>query len=317
MLCVSIYVVDVKAYEEIWVIGDRFDNKTCFNYFTNVAATANHLKSEQTYVIKNYDVKTYSGYHNKDVNPSYLACMQGQLIKAIHDRKLLPKAVIVVIEDDLIVDADFKEAGMAIVFKEHIEWLVSEFDSILQEYQGKLPEKAFHEDYTKFLWIAAPHHDSFSNNNARKKFNSALYAVVTPIANMNTIKLKGYWDTKNFRLVNKGRLTGEGLFRYWEAIDMGFQFWQEVMLPSRRRQFSNENRPTASKTDGLADKDKGQQRIQSIIVKPNQNSTWNSQYCTLVRKRLPFSSNRHWQTIKVKKLKDEVQRKLPTPTKKQ
>ena len=43
------------------------------------------------------------------------SCMQGQLIKAINDRKFLPKAIVVVIEDDLIFDAEFDDAGAAII----------------------------------------------------------------------------------------------------------------------------------------------------------------------------------------------------------
>ena len=58
---------------------------------------------------------------------------------------------------------------------------------------------------------------------------------------MNTIKLKGYWDTQNFRLVNKGKITGEGLFRYWEAVDLGFKFWLKVMLRQAHRGFTTMN----------------------------------------------------------------------------
>ena len=193
-------------------------------------------------MMDNYEVKIYSGYHMKNKNPSYLARMQGQLIKAINDRKFLPKAIVVVIKDDLIFDAEFDDAGAATIYKENLCWLVTELVECVKYYHSILPTKAKRAPgYTKFLWIAAPHHDSFNNNALHKKFNSVLYAAVAVQDSMNTIKLKGYWDTQNFRLVNKGKITGEGLFRYWEAVDLGFKFWLEVMLRQPPRGFTAPN----------------------------------------------------------------------------
>ena len=57
-----------------------------------------------------------------------------------------------------------------------------------------------------------------------------MYSVIAPLPNMNIIKLKGKWDSQNFHLVNKGHLTGEGLCKYWDAVDSGFKFWQTVVL---------------------------------------------------------------------------------------
>ena len=196
-------------------------------------------------MLQHYEVKVFSGYKNKDKNPSYLARMSNQLTHAITERKLLPKAIVVMMEDDLIVSLNSftNDAGISDLFKDTITWLVSAFTETITEYHNLLPPKAKKEDYTKLLWFAALHHDSFINNNIRKKFNNMLYQAVSAHDQvpMNTIKLKGFWDTKNFHLVNKGKLTGEGLYRYWEAVDLGFKFWTEVMLAAPRRTGINEN----------------------------------------------------------------------------
>ena len=172
---------------------------------------------------------------SKDKNPSYLARMQGTLVKGIQDRSCLLKAIIIVMEDDLITNVGEQlDSAYNEIFQDSVTWLADEFDKLVSKYWQLLPSKARREDYTKILWIAAPLHDGFLNNALQKKFNSAIYHASAEHRIMNTIKLKANWDAKNFCLVTKGSLTGEGLYRYWEAIDQGFLFWQNVMLNSPR-----------------------------------------------------------------------------------
>ena len=214
----------------MWIIGDRFVQKTGFTYFLH--ATEN-IQPTIPYLKENYDIKMYSGFNQRDKNPSYMARMVNQIVKGIRERKLLPKAIVVVIEDDLIFDANFDNYGNGLVYAESIGWMAKEMGELVAQYKCALPLKSVKPTHPKFLWIAAPYHDSFVNNDLRKKINTAMYNVTAPIQSMNTIKLKGKWDSQNFRLVCKNNLTGEGLAKYWSAIDSGFRFWMNVMLAPR------------------------------------------------------------------------------------
>ena len=241
LIILQLRISDIRGLEEIWFFGDRFVSKTCFSYLINSDATSQHFKNKIPFVMENFEVKYFSNYNNRDNNPSYLARMQSLLIKALRDRKFLPRAVVVVIEDDLVFDAGIDDAGAGNLYQESITWLAERYASIIHQYSNQLPTKSRRKESTEFLWIASPHHESFMNNGLRKKFNSAMYNSIAKLDGMNTIKLKGNWDTANFCLVNKGILTGEGLFRYWEAVNLGCKFWLEVMLvtPKFPRQHSS------------------------------------------------------------------------------
>ena len=145
---------DICGYDEVWILGDRFVNKTSFNYFLDQSHTAIHVSSEN-FMLQHYEVKVFSGYKNKDKNPSYLARMSNQLTHAITERKLLPKAIVVVMEDDLIVNLNSftNDAGISDLFKGTTTWLVSAFAETISEYHKLLPPKAKKEDYTKLCGL--------------------------------------------------------------------------------------------------------------------------------------------------------------------
>ena len=193
------------------------------------------MKKETPRLSEQYDIKVFSAYSTKGVNPSYLARMHNILIKAVTDRTRLPKAIIIVMEDNLIIDSGAEPHGefANAIFKESTMWLVDNYAKTVNEYWQLLPSKSRKDNYTKFLWIAAPVHKNFRNNVLRKKFNSALYQATSARRSMNTVKLKADWDFNNFRLVSNGNLTGTGLLKYWEAIDAAFHFWQSVILTAK------------------------------------------------------------------------------------
>ena len=130
--------------------------KTCFNYYVVTPDTV----SISSYIKDNYYLKVFSGHNNKDKNPSYLACMVSQLIRGIVQRKLLPKAIIVVIEDGLIYDAEYDNYS-AVVFTEELNHIAKTYAKIVKNYKEMVPVKSKKDDYPKFMWVMAPHHDSF------------------------------------------------------------------------------------------------------------------------------------------------------------
>ena len=144
-----------------------------------------------------------------------------------------------IVDLELHQDVLFPDMAME-VFKNTVVWLVDQYAKMATEYWQMLPEKDRKSDYTKFLWIATPLREGFRNVATRKRFNTALYNATAARRTMSTIKLKAGWDNSSFQLVVNGQLTGEGLLKYWRAVDAGFIFWQNVMLSNVPRSGTND-----------------------------------------------------------------------------
>ena len=187
---------DIRAHDEVWIIGDRFVFKTCEMYFT---LAGNHIQTKTPYMKEFYDIKTYSGYEERKENPHYLARMVNQVIKGINARHLLPKAIVIVMEDDLIYDVRMDDNYTGIIYTKSITWIAQNIAEVVANYKKELPVRSKRFTYPKLLWISAPFHKNFEDNHLRKKANNALYHVTAPMSNMNTIKLKGDWDSNNAR----------------------------------------------------------------------------------------------------------------------
>ena len=85
-------------------------------------------------------------------------------MNALNSRKdgLLPKYIVIVLDDDLITHLNFNEEdGTATLLGSWIEWLAKELESLLQERWKQLPEKS--KRLLPFIyWVNAPTHSFFS-----------------------------------------------------------------------------------------------------------------------------------------------------------
>ena len=260
----------------------------------------------------NFEIKVFTGFVDRDKNSSFLARMHNVMVRAIRERKRLAKCIVVVLEDNLINDAQFGNHGASRVLGDMINWIAKGYEILISKYKESWPAKAIKEGYPKFLWFTAPfHHDSFTNNDICKKFNTSLYSAISVREGMNTVKLKGNWNSQNFRLVNNGILTGEGICKYWEAVDSGFKFWLNVMIepsipvPAFKRKQSSESSP--------------QSLSKSIFSgwkqRPNRRKFRRS---SLTNSRGHQSNNKfYWERkhyAESKEDPDDLRRKLPKPS---
>ena len=95
----------MKAYESLWLIGDNFMSRSYGEYFL-----MNSSKGiSEGYMRKGFDVKAY--YSNKFVtnNRSVLSRIRNNLVKAVNDNYLLPKAIIMILDYDILQDLEFSK----------------------------------------------------------------------------------------------------------------------------------------------------------------------------------------------------------------
>ena len=74
------------------------------------------------------------------------------------------------------------------------------------------------------LWIQAPLHDGFQNNDQGLKFNTAMEDVVKFHSNQSTLHLKK----------ESARFTSEGYKAYWEVVDHTVHYFDTIMLKKHK-----------------------------------------------------------------------------------
>ena len=129
----------------------------------------------------------------------------------------MARYIIVVLDDDLISYLDFAEDGMATLLGTWIEWLASAFRDLIQQRLKQLPDKS--KKFTPFLyWVAAPTHTYFDKviNQQRIKFNLSFESVIRARENenMQVMKLKDIWNSKDSTLIINNRMSEHGLTVY-------------------------------------------------------------------------------------------------------
>ena len=167
--------------------------------------------------------------------------VRNALVQGINEQTLLPKAVIIVLDDDLITSGNHFTDGISQLIGNITNWLAVELHRVLLTHKENLPTKARKFKYPHILWIAAVHHVNFGEqkNLFRKKFNTCLHSVTGLYREMDILMLHT-WDPKDFSSVGRdGNFTASGLTRYWRALDAAFQKWDRDQLNSKKQTQGN------------------------------------------------------------------------------
>ena len=178
---------------------------------------------------------------------------------------MLPKYILVVLDDDLIEFLKFEGVGMSQMLGHWLTWLMKEFKSLIDKRKGLLPAKAKRHAEPCIYWFLAPLHWGFTNtkNESRKKLNFCMESILKGRSDMRVIRFKDkdIWDYNDKSLVTMNRLTDVGLYTYWQAVDAAFKFnalHHELFLAKSKcsvkqekpggNEASKEEKPTASAT---------------------------------------------------------------------
>ena len=212
------FITDMPLGEHLlWFIGDNFMAKLFWSHYKN--------KDGDFFIKKKFD---YSGFCNSKFaspNENMIVRIQNATVAALNNcnkapqLSRLPNYIVVVLDNDLISYLDCKHNGIATLLGMWIQWLVDEFNSLLKDRIGQIPEKANREVF--FYWVSAPLHSYFSKdrNNLRVMFNLSLDSVICTQNNMRVVKIKELWDPKDSTLVINDWITEASMSCYWRAVD--------------------------------------------------------------------------------------------------
>ena len=161
-------------------------------------------------------------------------------VEAVNKEIVLPKAVILVFENDMIKSFDHLCLGISLLSGKCIEWLANQLHRLTVAHKEKLPSKARKFKYPTFLWMQLPDHYNWGRKTAeaRQKFNTCIRNTVSLFKEMETLTVSN-WDDCDRRLLTKGKMNSAGLTNYWLGLDKAFQLWDKDQMSAASKTASN------------------------------------------------------------------------------
>ena len=219
----------VSGIEHLWVIGDRF----CFDTMAFHLMT---MPEEESYIRRNFDVGNYSSCLFASNDNNILSRLINQLNRAFIENKVLPKLILMIIEDDIIkVLAHRHESQKCRAepkYSKEVNWLLKETAKAVSIFKDFLPKRAQREKYPHICWIQPVTNIHFYNNKEREHFGDKLKKFIPLYNNMSTLKLVQVWDIydRSLYLGPQRRFTHEGKVQYWRAVDKTVRFCDTNIL---------------------------------------------------------------------------------------
>ena len=181
------------------------------------------------YITSHYDVR---GFYDLlfDTEDACIGRIRNLLINAINTEQLLPKAIIIVLDDDILDDLNHFDIGISVALGKWIEWLTQKFHEIIQDYKKILQSKSRKYKYPHFVWCLLPQHMVFAQfNDYKEKFNTAVKKATKNYREMSTISLN-LWNSDDMSYFDGGQISQIGMATYWQAINAAFKVWDRSQM---------------------------------------------------------------------------------------
>ena len=209
--------------------------KSFATYFQLMAKEEDE-RVNNTYIKNHYDTAGFcsGGLSREMLNRNIISRVRNCFIAAVNQEILFPKAIIIILENDVIKAANQPVTSLRRYMEPLIQWLGKEHHQLTSAYKEKLPSKARKFKFPTFLWIQAVSHKVWDrdNNKSRSIFNEIIEEVADKYKEMQTLQLHS-WDQENVTSLigkNGDNLSSQGLTRYWEAINDTYQAWDKEQM---------------------------------------------------------------------------------------
>ena len=187
---------------------------------------------KKNYMRAHYDVTGFC--QGVGLNGSVVSRLRNAVIEGINAQVLLPRAILLVFEDDILKEVNHFKPGISHICGRLLEWLSNQLHRAIVAHKEKLPSKSRKFRYPTILWVkAVKHYDFKEMNEFRDKFNNCVNATVALFREMEVLNLEK-WDDCDRGLIKNDRFTARGMASYWMSINDAFEKWdREVMKASR------------------------------------------------------------------------------------
>ena len=145
----------------------------------------------------NYEIKLFHcTWYSSNIR-DFMARLISTLAEALNEDIAPPRAIVFVLEDDMICYINISKFGMSLTYGRLLHYLFSEVNKLISAKCAAMPLRARHPYHPEVIWINPPFHLGFANNSERNKFNRALDTTADLYDYMWSLKLKCIWDTQS------------------------------------------------------------------------------------------------------------------------
>ena len=221
--------MQVDSYDSVWIVGDDFVNDSAGEFFQLDENNKPYLREE-------YGVKILCS-NSLSLNKSVTARLHNNVVNGIKEEPLLPKAIIFVIDADIIKTIDYPKLGISEVFGQVLKNLMVGLHRLISAHKDVLPARCKKDKYPMILWTLAPVRINFPNlwNQHRRKFNQCIEKLVPLCNNMAILKLLKIWNYDDIMLFSDHRFTARGLSAYWSSVDSTFRHWDTFVFTKKSK----------------------------------------------------------------------------------
>ena len=120
-------VGDIKAVNDLWIIGDQFVNDVYYILSGMKQKAISSKKGKLPYIFEYYNVSCFTPNPNT-ILTDVLARMVNCLIKALNDAVKIPCLILVIPDEDIMTFIDYPGdgSGSKFVFGGAITWIVNQ-----------------------------------------------------------------------------------------------------------------------------------------------------------------------------------------------
>ena len=226
--------MNIPGCETIWVIRDKFIAESANQYFKLACNTLmKGSTSTGTYCGDHFEIKLFHATSYNSYLRDFMARICNTFAEALNKEKELPRAIIIVLNDDMIKYINLNGYGISMAYGRLLHYVFSEFNKMIATRKDQFPLKATREHFPELLWINLPFHSAFTNNGQRNKFTKAMDTTVAIYADNWSLQLKRIWDTqgRDLYLDQAKCYSAKGLMTYWMAVDRTIKFWDTALSP--------------------------------------------------------------------------------------
>ena len=189
--------------------------------------------STGTYCSDWFDIKLFHATSYNTHLRDFMARLHNTFAGALNDKTRLPRAIIIVLDNDMIKYINLNGYGISMAYGKLFHYIFSEFNKMIATRKDQFPLKAMKEHTRELLWINPPFHSSFTNNSQCNKFTKAMDTMAAIYADNWSLQLKRIWDTqaRDLYLDQAHYYSAKGLVTYWMAVDCTIKFWDTALGP--------------------------------------------------------------------------------------
>ena len=174
------------------------------------------------YLQAHYDITRFCQGNIDMLYSNMFTRLRNAVAEGMNGQHLLPRAIILVMDSDLIEAIGHNKPGFSFMVGRLIEWLANQLHRMITAYKEKLPSKSRKFEYPTVLWCNLPtHYDYLILNEFRDKCNLAIKGTVSLFREMEYLEIK--WDDVDRSYFTRGYLNAKGLASLLDRSKRGIQ----------------------------------------------------------------------------------------------